>query len=107
LRKPLSAKERQERDYNRASPMTRAKNDILQIWVGVDLAPRQSGIIPPQVQITQSRSGEGTATGVGIAFPRVMERGGGEREERERAPPPLPPIGYIPFMVDSPLPRRK
>jgi hypothetical protein len=88
LKKPLTAKEREQRDLNRASPMTRAKNDILQMWEGVDVDPRRSGVVHAQVQVSQSRIGEG------ILFPRV-ERG----EMREYAP-------SVPFMVEQPARRR-
>lgn len=90
LKKPLTAREREQRDMNRASPMTRAKDDVLQMWEGVDVDPRRSGVVHAQIQVSQSRLGEG-----GVAFPRFEGRERGEM--RSYAPMPS-----IPFAVGPP-----
>ena len=94
LRKHLTSKEREKRDQNRTSPMTRAKNDILQMWEDVEgVDPRRSGVAHAQVQISQSRIGEG------VAFPRV-ERDRGEMRE-------YAPAAAIPFSTERIAPRRR
>ena len=75
-KKLLSAREKQQRDEYRASPMTRGKEHALQQWADVgDLPSRMSGIEHTQVQVSQHRW--------------------------------VPPMPSIPFMVDTPKPRRR
>jgi hypothetical protein len=89
LKKPLTAKEREQRDMNRASPMTRAKDDVLQMWEGVDVDPRRSGVMHAQIQVSQRRLGEG------VAFPRIDGRERGEMRG-------YAPIASIPFAIETP-----
>jgi len=52
-KKLLSSREKQQRDDYRASPMTKAKFQVLEKFEGMDLNPRQSGFEPLQVQVEQ------------------------------------------------------
>ncbi|KAG8755643.1 hypothetical protein FRC14_003791 [Serendipita sp. 396] len=78
-----SRREQELREDYRASPMTRAKNDVLADWAGVgDLPSRQSGVMHAQIQVMHTHL---TPGGV----------------HRSVAP------AIIPFSNPSPLPRRR
>ncbi|KAG8801812.1 hypothetical protein FRC17_006541, partial [Serendipita sp. 399] len=48
--RPKKLRREIEQDY-RASPMTKAKNEVLADWAGIDLPSRQSGIAHAQIQV--------------------------------------------------------